>query len=72
MTEELQGKLDKAATVAELEDIYLPYKPKRKTKAQTARENGLEPLALLLLDQKDFDIEAKAGEFINENVKSGV
>ncbi|WP_018611345.1 Tex family protein [Segetibacter koreensis] len=70
MTEELQGKLDIATTVAELEDIYLPYKPKRKTKAQTARENGLEPLALLLMEQRDFDIEARAVEFINENVKS--
>lgn len=70
MNEELQGKLDKATAVAELEDIYLPYKPKRKTKAQTARENGLEPLALLLLEQQDFDIEAKAVELINENIKS--
>ncbi len=70
LTEELQGKLNKATTVAALEDIYLPYKPKRKTKAQTARENGLEPLAFLLLAQKNFDIEAKAGECINENVKS--
>jgi uncharacterized protein len=69
MTEELQGKLDKTLTIAELEDIYLPYKPKRKTKAQTARENGLEPLSLLLLEQKDFDIATKAAEFINDNVK---
>ena len=70
MTDEIHSKLDKAITVAELEDTYLPYKPKRKTKAQTARENGLEPLALLLLDQKDFDITAKATEFINDNVKT--
>lgn len=70
MTEEIQNKLVKATTIAELEDVYLPYKPKRKTKAQTARENGLDSLALLLLEQKDFDVEAKAGEFINENIKS--
>jgi uncharacterized protein len=70
MTEELQTRVDKATTVAELEDIYLPYKPKRKTKAQTARENGLEPLALLLLEQKDFDVTAKANEFLNHNVKT--
>lgn len=70
MTEELQGKLNKATTIAELEDIYLPYKPKRKTKAQTARENGLEPLALLLLNENNLDITAKATEFINENVKN--
>ena len=70
MTDELQGKLNKAASIAELEDIYLPYKPKRKTKAQTARENGLEPLALLLLAQNDFDISATAETYINENVKT--
>ena len=56
MTDALQAKLDKATTINELEDIYLPYKPKRKTKAQTARENGLEPLALLLLEQKDIAV----------------
>src|SRR6478752_2953073 len=44
MTEALQEKINKATAIAELEDIYLPYKPKRKTKAQTARENGLETL----------------------------
>ena len=70
MTDELQDKLNKATTIAELEDIYLPYKPKRKTKAQTARENGLEPLALLLLAQNDFDISATAETLINDNVKT--
>ncbi len=68
MTEALQGKLNKAISVAELEDIYLPFKPKRKTKAQTAKENGLEPLANLLLEQKDIDLIAEAGKFINEKV----
>jgi len=70
MTEALQDKLNKATTIAELEDIYLPYKPKRKTKAQTARENGLEPLALLLLEQTDIDVANEASKFITENVKS--
>jgi uncharacterized protein len=70
MTDELQGKINKATTVAELEDIYLPYKPKRKTKAQTARENGLEPLATLLLAQEEIDFAQKATEFINETVKT--
>lgn len=69
MTGALQEKINKAGTIAELEDIYLPYKPKRKTKAQTARENGLEPLANLLLEQKDIDVPATATTFINENVK---
>ena len=68
MTEALQALLNKATTVAELEDIYLPYKPKRKTKAQTARENGLEPLALLILEQKNFDVAAAANTFINDKV----
>lgn len=70
MTEALQKKLDAATTINELEDIYLPYKPKRKTKAQTAKENGLEPLSIKLLEQKDFDVLAKAATFINEKIKS--
>ena len=68
MTELLQEKINKASTIAELEDIYLPYKPKRKTKAQTAMENGLEPLANILLEQKDIDLLAIATGFINEKV----
>ena len=68
MTEALQEKINKATTLAALEDIYLPYKPKRKTKAQTARENGLEPLANTLLEQKDIDLIAIATSFINEKV----
>ena len=71
MTEALQVKLDKAETLSELEDIYLPYKPKRKTKASVARENGLEPLAILLLKQEDTsDPEKEAAAFINDTVKS--
>jgi protein Tex len=68
MTEALQEKLSKATTIAELEDIYLPFKPKRKTKAQTARENGLEPLANILLAQDDVDLIAEAAKYINEKV----
>ncbi len=70
MTEALQDKINKAITITELEDIYLPYKPKRKTKAQTAKENGLEPLALMILEQKEIDLIAEAGKFITETVKS--
>ena len=70
MTEALQGKLNGAATLAELEDIYLPYKPKRKTKAQTARENGLEPLAVALLTQQEKNIDALAATFITETIKT--
>ncbi|MBL0358583.1 MAG: RNA-binding transcriptional accessory protein [Chitinophagaceae bacterium] len=68
MTELLQDKLKKAATIAELEDIYLPYKVKRKTKAIIAKENGLGPLADLLLEQRDIDLTAEAAKFINEKV----
>lgn len=70
MTEALQAKINAATVLSELEDLYLPYKPKRKTKAQTARENGLEPLANLLLEQKNFDITEAAKAHINEQVKS--
>lgn len=68
MTEELQAKIDKATTIAALEDIYLPYKPKRKTKAQTARENGLEPLADTMLGQQQDDVIAEASKYINDKI----
>jgi protein Tex len=68
MTDALQEKLDKATTIAQLEDIYLPFKPKRKTKAQTARENGIEPLAVLLLEQKEIDLIAEASKYITDKV----
>ncbi len=70
MTEQLQAKINKAITLAELEDLYLPYKPKRKTKAQTARENGLEPLALLILEQGHTNPMAEANAYLNDNVKT--
>lgn len=70
MTEALQAKLNSATTIAELEDIYLPYKPKRKTKAQTARENGLEPLANMLWEQTNIDPLAEAAAFVTETVKT--
>ena len=68
MTEFIQKKLNAATTLSELEDIYLPYKPKRKTKAQTARENGLEPLALIILEQTSTSVCITAEKFINEKV----
>jgi protein Tex len=71
-----QGKLDdalrlqilEADTKARLEDIYLPYKPKRRTKAQIARENGLEPLADLLLGDPAKDPQTEAAAYVSENV----
>ncbi len=67
LTEELRKKLLAAQTKAELEDLYLPYKPKRRTKAIIAKERGLEPLALLILEQPQAqDPEAEAQHFIDE------
>jgi uncharacterized protein len=68
MTEAIQDKLSKATTLAEIEDIYLPYKPKRKTKAQAAREAGLEPLGLLLFEQTDIDLESEASKYLNDTI----
>jgi uncharacterized protein len=68
MTDFLQQKINEATTLNGLEDIYLPYKPKRKTKAQTARDNGLEPLALLLLKQENIVPQKEAEAFINEKI----
>jgi uncharacterized protein len=70
LSDELKNKLNKASSLSELEDIYLPYKPKRKTKAQTARENGLEPLAQKILEQSFEDTIALATPFLNEQVSS--
>ena len=65
LTPELEKAIATVATMAELEDIYLPYKPKRKTRASTAREKGLEPLASLIFSQRYDDIALRAGEFID-------
>ncbi|MEO8769137.1 MAG: Tex family protein [Ferruginibacter sp.] len=70
MTDELQAKINNAITISQLEDIYLPYKQKRKTKADTARENGLAPLAEILLGQTNIDPEKEAAAFINEKITS--
>ncbi|MFN5941827.1 MAG: Tex-like N-terminal domain-containing protein, partial [Bacteroidota bacterium] len=70
MTPALQEKINAASSLAELEDIYLPYKPKRKTKAQTAREQGLEPLALALQEQSAGNVQELAQPFINDSVVS--
>lgn len=66
LTEELESKIKAAETMSVLEDIYLPYKPKRKTKASMAREKGLEPLAIKILEQSAFDLDGEASAFINE------
>jgi uncharacterized protein len=68
MTPGLQDKLNAAVTINELEDIYLPYKPKRKTRAQKAREAGLEPLAAWLLEQKEGSPETEAAPFVTGEI----
>lgn len=70
MTDDLATQIARAATKAELEDIYLPYKPKRRTKAMIARENGLEPLSAAILADRKADPEALAAGFLSEAVPS--
>ncbi|MET0465863.1 MAG: Tex family protein [Chitinophagaceae bacterium] len=69
MTPELKKRIEDTVNSTELEDIYLPFKPKRKTKASVAIEKGLEPLAKLLFDQENMNVEEEAAKFINEQVK---
>jgi uncharacterized protein len=66
LTPELQAQINAAETMVLLEDIYLPYRPKRKTRASIAREKGLQPLADLLFAQNKFDVEAEAEKYISE------
>ena len=65
MTQELKTRIDNCWNATELEDIYLPYKPKRRTRAQVAREQGLEPLANILMLQRERDPQSAAKRFIN-------
>jgi len=66
LTPELENKIMQAETMTTLEDLYLPYKPKRKTRASMAREKGLEPLALKIFTQTNFDVGREAAKFIDE------
>lgn len=67
MTDEIAAAIEKAMTLVEVEDIYRPFKPKRKTRASVAREKGLEPLAVLLMEQnKEVVPEQAAKDFIND------
>ena len=69
LTPELEKRITDCWDATELEDIYLPYKPKRRTRAQVAREQGLEPLAKSLLLQRERDPERAAEKFVKGNVK---
>lgn len=70
LTADLKRKIEATWDATELEDIYLPFKPKRRTKAQIARENGLEPLATILLLQREQQPEAAAKHFVKDNIKT--
>jgi uncharacterized protein len=70
LTPELQKRIDNCFDATELEDIYLPFKPKRRTRAAIAREKGLEPLAKIIMQQNERDIEHKALSFVGEAVES--
>lgn len=70
LTPELEKRINECWEPEVLEDIYMPYKPKRRTRAQVARENGLEPLATIIMLLCDNAPETTARKFINENVKS--
>ena len=71
MTAELQKRIDDCWDLTTLEDIYLPFKPKRRTRAQVAREQGLEPLAQILLLQREPNPERAAARFVGNAVRSG-
>ncbi|SNS73637.1 uncharacterized protein SAMN06295967_12020 [Belliella buryatensis] len=66
LTQELENKINSAETMSVLEDLYLPYKPKRRTKATIAKEKGLEPLATLIFEQGSIDLEEEAFKYISE------
>ncbi|NDV78802.1 Tex family protein [Dysgonomonas sp. 511] len=69
LTPELKERIENCWVSSELEDIYLPYKPKRQTRAEIARKKGLEPLAKLIMAQHPMDVEGKAQPFVKGDVK---
>lgn len=68
LTPELKSLIDNCLDLNELEDIYLPYKPKRRTRAMIAREKGLEPLAKIIMKQYETDPEYRSQQFVNDDV----
>lgn len=65
LTDELQSKITAVETLTVLEDIYLPFRPKRRTKATVAREKGLEPLAAIIFDQTGIDLQRETAKFVD-------
>lgn len=72
LTPELKAALEAAETLARVEDLYLPYKPKKETRADKARKRGLEPLAQRILEQSDFDVKAEAAAYIVESEEAAL
>jgi uncharacterized protein len=70
LSPELKARIEKSFDLQEIEDLYLPYKKKKKTRADVARENGLEPLANLILLQRNDDVDFLATQYINKNVSN--
>jgi uncharacterized protein len=70
LTDELKRKIEETWLATELEDLYLPFKPKRRTRAQVAKEKGLEPLAKIIMSQKTDDIEGVAHLYITDLVET--
>ncbi len=70
LTPELKQRIDASFDLQELEDLYLPYKKRRKTKADSAKEKGLEPLAKIIMSQKSNDLQFLASKYLNNEVTS--
>ncbi|MBE0653655.1 MAG: RNA-binding transcriptional accessory protein [Bacteroidales bacterium] len=70
LTAELKKKIEECDNLTELEDIYLPFKPKKKTRASIAKAKGLEPLATIIMKQKEIDIYRRAEEFLSDEVEN--
>lgn len=70
LTDELKSQILRTEDLVSLEDLYLPFKKKRKTKAETARKNGLEPLAKIIMAQNHDEIDYAASQYLNEQVKN--
>jgi uncharacterized protein len=68
LTPELKRRIEESWSLTELEDIYLPYKPKRRTRAEIAREKGLEPLAKIIMSQHENNVSQRAKQFISKEV----
>ncbi|MEL6721284.1 MAG: Tex family protein, partial [Bacteroidota bacterium] len=70
LTDDLKNRIEASWSMTELEDLYLPYKKKRKTRASAAKEKGLEPLAKTLMQQRNSDVEGLAAKYLSDEVES--